>query len=53
MEREFSDKLDTPIKLQFHRLAAADVAARARAYQSLRQAQLPEEEARTLSGLDD
>ena len=53
MEREFSDKLDTPVKLQFHRLAAADVAARARAYQSLRQAQLPEKEARTLSGLDD
>ena len=50
---ELSEKLERRITFGFRRLAAADVAARARAYGSLRQAQMDEETARMFAGLEE
>ena len=50
---ELSEKLEVPVSLSFRKLQAADVAARARAYGSLVQAQLDKVLALELSGLED
>lgn len=48
---ELSDKLERPISLSFGKLAAVDIAARARAYGTLVTAGMDEEEAKHLAGL--
>ena len=48
---ELSEKLERPVTFNFRRLAAADVAARARAYNSLIQAKMDPAEALPLAGL--
>ena len=48
---EIERKLETPVKFDFRRLAAADIAARARAYGSLVGAGMDETKAQVLAGL--
>ena len=50
---ELSEKLERPFQASFRKLAAADIAARARAYSSLIQAQVDAALALELSGLED
>ena len=50
---ELERKLESPVKLDFRRLAAADIAARARAFNSLSVAGIEKDEAAQLSGLRD
>ena len=52
-EEELSKKLEMPVSLNFRRLAAADIAAPARAYGSLVQAGMPPERAEELSGINE
>ncbi len=52
-EEELAAKLAQPVRLGFHRLAAADVAARARAYGSLVQAGVAPDSAAMIAGIDD
>ena len=51
-EEELSQKLELPVTLNFRRLAAADVAAPARAYNSLVQAGMDPDRAEMLSGIN-
>ena len=51
VESELSDKLDTPVKLDFKALAASDIMGRARAFQSLTKGGLNVAEAAQLAGL--
>ena len=51
IEDEVGRKTNTPIAITFPRLAAADVAARARAYKALLDAGMSEDEARLHAGL--
>lgn len=53
MEREVRAKLDTDIRIRWDRLRAADVAGRARAYQSLTGAGMDAGRAEKLVGFDD
>ena len=50
---ELSDKLDTPIKLNFDRMFASDLSGRARAFQSMVGGGMPVEKAAALAGLMD
>ena len=50
---ELSEKLERPVAFSFNRLAAADVAARARAYGSLVTAQMAPDRAERLAGLEE
>ena len=51
VERELSDKLETPVRLDWRQLGAADVATAARAYGALVGAEMDKDEARSLAGL--
>ena len=52
VEGEFREKTGYPVSLNFRRLAAADIAAKARAYGILTSAGVDKEEAADVSGLD-
>ena len=54
VERELTDKLETPVRLDFRKLGAADVATAARAYRALvgKDAVMSDADARTLTGLE-
>ena len=49
---EFRQKVGYPVSLDFRRLAAADIAARARAYGTLVASGVDKEDAASVSGLD-
>ena len=49
--QELSEKLETPVTLDWNELRAADRASGARAYKALREANMPEAQALELSGL--
>jgi len=51
LESELSAKMETPIRLDFRQLAAADITGKASAYKSLREAGIDDGEARRLAGL--
>lgn len=53
IQHELSQKLEMPIRFSFRRMRAADVAAGARAYGSLMQAGMSDEESRMFAGLDE
>ena len=52
VERELTDKLETPVALDWRRLGAADVATAARAYGVLVDGGMDKDEARTVAGLE-
>ena len=51
VEQELTEKLETPISLSFDRLFAADLAGRARAFQSLVNGGMDTSKAAGLAGL--
>ena len=51
IEGEFREKVGYPVALNFRRLAAADIAARARAYGTLVASGVDKEDAADVSGL--
>ena len=52
IKAEFREKIGYPIEFNFEKLAAADIAARARAYGTLVAAGVDKDEAAAVSGLD-